>query len=82
MANIVTVLTPSATVVQLKPAQKLYPVISGQVSANLSLGQLNDVDLTNLNNNQTIVYNAASHKFLANTVLTADYISTINGGSF
>ena len=82
MQTKVVVNTPSASIVQLKPATKLYPVISGQVSANLSLGQLTDVDLTNLTDNQTIIYHTASHKFTANTVLTTDYISVINGGSF
>jgi len=82
MQTKVVVNTPSASIVQLKPATKLYPIISGQVSSNLSLGQLTDVDLTNLSDNQTIVYHTASNRFTANTVLTADYVSVINGGSF
>ena len=82
MQTKVVVNTPSASIVQLKPATKLYPVISGQVSANLSLGQLTDVDLTNLADNQTIVFHTSSNKFTANTVLTADVLSVINGGSF
>lgn len=82
MPTKVVVNTSGASIVQLKPATKLYPVISGQVSANLSLGQLTDVDLTNLSDNQTIVYNSIANKFLANTVLTADYVSIINGGNF
>ena len=82
MPTKVTVTTPSATIVKLQPANRTYPVVSGLASSNISLGQLSDVDLTNLSDNQTIVYNVTAHKFLANTVLTADYVSTINGGSF
>lgn len=82
MPTSVVVTTPSATIVKLQPANKTYPVVSGLASSNISLGQLSDVDISGITDSQTIVYNATAHKFYANTVLTADYVSTINGGSF
>ena len=45
---------------------------------NVSLTQLNDVSLVGSQNGQTLIYNSATGKYEANTVL----ISVVNGGVF
>ena len=45
---------------------------------NVSLTQLNDVTISGVENGQVIVYNSATGKFEANTVL----VQVVNGGDF
>jgi|LakMenEpi03Aug12_release.lakeMendotaPanAssembly.Ray.scaffolds.fasta_scaffold209703_2 hypothetical protein len=48
---------------------------------NISLGQLTDVDLTNLGDGSMLIYNNTTHKFVSNVEINNSNTSII-GGSF
>jgi hypothetical protein len=48
---------------------------------NISLGQLTDVDLTNLGDGSMLIYNSTTHKFVSNVEINNSNTSII-GGSF
>jgi hypothetical protein len=50
--------------------------VSGKQNLKENLRQLNDVDATSLNNNETIVYDEASDKFVVKE------LPIVNGGTF
>jgi|LakMenEpi03Aug12_release.lakeMendotaPanAssembly.Ray.scaffolds.fasta_scaffold00075_73 hypothetical protein len=50
--------------------------LSGKQNLKENLRQLNDVDATSLNNNETIVYDEASDKFVVRE------LPIVNGGTF
>jgi hypothetical protein len=68
---------------QVKLTQQTRSTIAAQNFApkpNVSLTELNDINITSVQNGQVVQYNSATGKFEANTV-TATVIS-VNGGAF
>ena len=81
MATNVTVITNSASTVSIRPSTKSVASLSAIPSSNISLGSLSNVDVANVVNGQSLVYNSATGKFEANEV-TAAQPTTLVGGSF
>jgi hypothetical protein len=81
MATNVTVITNSASTVSIRPSTKSVASLSAIPSSNISLGSLSNVDVANVTNGQSLVYNSATGKFEANEV-TAAQPTTLVGGSF
>jgi hypothetical protein len=68
---------------QVKLTQQTRSTIAAQNFApkpNVSLTELNDINITSVQNGQVVQYNSATGKFEANTV-TATVVA-VNGGSF
>ena len=83
MATTVTIVNNAATTVSVKPANKTSTSVSVAPSSNISLGQLTNVDVSTASNNQTLVYNAVSGKFIAGDfTLSSNNIPNIIGGVF
>jgi len=83
MATIVTITSNPASTVSLKPANKSFASVAVAPSSNISLGQLTNVDVSTASNNQTLVYNAVSGKFVAGDfTLSSNNIPSIVGGGF
>jgi hypothetical protein len=80
MATNVTITTNSASTVSIKPPAKTV-AFTAQPSSNISLGSLSNVDVVNVTNGQSLVYNSATGKFEANEV-RASQPTTLVGGSF
>jgi hypothetical protein len=73
----------SGTIGQVKLTQQTRSTIAAQNFApkpNVSLTELNDINITSVQNGQVVQYNSATGKFEANTV-TATVVA-VNGGSF
>jgi hypothetical protein len=73
----------SGTIGQVKLTQQTRSTIAAQnfvPKPNVSLTELNDINITSVQNGQVIQYNSATGKFEANTV-TATVVS-VNGGAF
>ena len=81
MVTNVTVITNSASTVSIRPSTKSVASLSAIPSSNISLGSLSNVDVANVVNGQSLVYNSATGKFEANEV-TAAQPTTLVGGSF
>ena len=81
MATNVTVITNSASTVSIRPSTKSVASLSAVPSSNITLGSLSNVDVANVANGQSLVYNSATGKFEANEV-TAAQPTTLVGGSF
>jgi hypothetical protein len=81
MVTNVTVITNSASTVSIRPSTKSVASLSAIPSSNISLGSLSNVDVVNVANGQSLVYNSATGKFEANEV-TAAQPTTLVGGSF
>ena len=81
MATNVTVITNSASTVSIRPSTKSVASLSAIPSSNISLGSLSNVDVVNVANGQSLVYNSATGKFEANEV-TAAQPTNLVGGSF
>jgi len=81
MATNVTVITNSASTVSIRPSTKSVASLSAIPSSNISLGSLSNVDVLNVTNGQSLVYNSATGKFEANDV-RASQPTTLVGGSF
>lgn len=81
MATNVTVITNSASTVSIRPSTKSVASLSAIPSSNISLGSLSNVDVANVADGQSLVYNSATGKFEANEV-TAAQPTTLVGGSF
>lgn len=73
-----------ATTVSLKPASKTFATVSVSPSANISLGQLTNVDVAGAENNEVLIFDQANNKFVAApyTVDANTNIAGINGGTF
>ena len=81
MATNVTVITNSASTVSIKPSTKTVASLSAIPSSNISLGSLSNVDVANVANGQSLVYNSATGKYVASEV-TAAQPTNLVGGAF
>ena len=81
MATNVTVITNSASTVSIRPSTKSVASLSAIPSSNISLGSLSNVDVANVANGQSLVYNSATGKYVASEV-TAVQPTNLVGGSF
>jgi hypothetical protein len=73
----------SGNIGQVKLTQQTRSTIAAQNFApkpNVSLTELNDINITSVQNGQVVQYNSTTGKFEANTV-TATVVA-VNGGSF
>lgn len=84
MATTVVINNNPATTVSLKPANKTFASVSVAPSSNISLGSLNDVDVSGADNNEVLIFDQANNKFVvAPYVVDANTnIANINGGLF
>ena len=84
MATTVVINNNPATTVSLKPANKTFASVSVAPSSNISLGSLNDVDVSGAENNEVLIFDQANNKFVvAPYVVDANTnIANINGGLF
>jgi len=80
MATIVNIISNAATTVSLKPANKTSASVSVAPSSNISLGQLNNVDVSNVANGEALVYNSGTGKF--ESAPPTAVITSIVGGKF
>jgi cytosine/adenosine deaminase-related metal-dependent hydrolase len=80
MATIVTVINNAATNVTLKPANKTSASVTVAPSSNISLGSLTNVDIADVADGETLIYNSANGKFEGGTVTST--VTNIFGGSF
>jgi len=81
MVTNVTVITNSASTVSIRPSTKTVASVSTVPSSNITLGSLSNVDVVNVANGQSLVYNSATGKFEANDV-RASQPTTLVGGAF
>jgi len=81
MVTNVTVITNSASTVSIRPSTKTVASVSTVPSSNITLGSLSNVDVVNVANGQSLVYNSATGKFEANEVI-ASQPTTLVGGAF
>jgi hypothetical protein len=81
MVTNVTVITNSASTVSIRPSTKSVASLSAIPSSNISLGSLSNVDVANVANGQSLVYNSATGKYVASEV-TAVQPTNLVGGSF
>ena len=81
MATNVTVITNSASTVSIKPSTKTVASLSAIPSSNISLGSLSNVDVANVANGQSLVYNSATGKYVASEVTAAQPTNHV-GGAF
>jgi len=80
MATTVIISNNPATTVSLKPANKTFASVSVSPSSNISMGSLTDVNISGVDDGETLVYSAANGKFEA---ANAPFIITsIIGGKF
>ena len=84
MAISVNVSTTGSTIAVVKPAQKYYADVTVKPSANISLGDLTNVDVSGAENNEVLVFDQANNAFVvAPYVVDANTnITNINGGLF
>ena len=84
MATTVVINNNPATTVSLKPANKTFASVSVAPSSNISLGSLNDVDVSGAENNEVLIFDYANNKFVVSPItLDANTnITNINGGLF
>jgi hypothetical protein len=80
MVTNVTITTNSASTVSIKPPAKTV-AFTAQPSSNITLGSLTNVDVANVANGQSLVYNSATGKYVASEV-TAVQPTNLVGGSF
>lgn len=84
MATTVIINNTPATTVSLKPANKTVATVSVGPSSNISLGDLNNVNVAGAENNEVLVYDQANNTFVVApyTVDANTNIAAINGGTF
>lgn len=78
MATTVTLTTTAPPTVTVKPSKTTVSSITVAPSSNLSLGNLNNVDVANTANGKTLVFNSTTGKYEANDV----FVAGMNGGTF
>ncbi len=81
MATNVTVITNSASTVSIRPSTKTVASLSSVPSSKITLGSLSNVDVANVANGQSLVYNSATGKYVASEV-TAVQPTNLVGGAF
>jgi len=80
MATTVIINNNPATTVSLKPANKTFASVSVAPSSNISMGSLTDVNISGVDDGESLVYSAANGKFeAANPTVT---VTSIIGGKF
>jgi hypothetical protein len=84
MATTVVITNTPATTVSLKPANKTIASVSVAPSSNISLGDLNNVDVSGASQNEVLVFDQANNSFIvAPYVIDANTnIANIQGGTF
>lgn len=84
MAINVTINNTPATTVSLKPANKTLATVTAKPSSNISLGDLNNVDVSGASDNQVLVFDQANNKFVVEqyTIDANTNIANIRGGEF
>jgi hypothetical protein len=84
MATTVVITNTPATTVSLKPANKTVASVSVAPSSNISLGDLNNVDVSGASQNEVLVFDQANNKFVVEQyVIDANTnIANIQGGTF
>jgi len=78
MATTVTVSTSAASAVTIKPSKTTVASVVVAPSANISLGQLSNVDVANIANGQALIYNSANGKYEGGSVSA----NAVYGGTF
>jgi hypothetical protein len=82
MAINVVVNTGSASTVQVKPT-KTIAAVSVVPTANITLGSLTNVDATDPDEGEVLVYDAANNVFIVKQIeFDSNNITNINGGIF
>ena len=84
MATTVVINNNPATTVSLRPTNKTFATVGLAPSSNISLGSLNDVDVSGAENNEVLLFDQANNTFVvAPYVIDANTnIANINGGLF
>jgi hypothetical protein len=80
MATTVTVSTSAASAVTIKPSKSTVASVVVAPSANISLGQLSNVDVANIANGQALIYNSANGKYEGGSVSAT--VTQLSGGRF
>ena len=78
MATTVVITSNPATTVSLKPANKSFATVGLAPSSNISFGNLTDVNISNADDGETLVYNAVTATFEA----SSPTVTLITGGKF
>jgi hypothetical protein len=82
MAINVVVNTSSASTVQVKPT-KTVASVSVVPTANITLGSLTNVDASDPDDGEALVYDGANNVFVVKQVeIDSNNITNINGGTF
>lgn len=84
MGNIrVTLTEPLATSVKIKPRKAVVSTVQIGPRTQLHLGDLLDVDASNPDNGETLVYDEATHEYIVKPiVVNSNNITSIQGGFF
>jgi hypothetical protein len=79
----VVVNTSTAQTVTVKPAAKYTATVSTLPSSNISLGSLTNVDVTDPDDGEALIYDAANNKYIIKEIIVnSNNITNVNGGSF
>lgn len=83
MAIEVVINTSAAQTVTVKPAAKYSATVSTVPSSNISLGTLTNVDTTDPDDGEVLIYDAANNKYvIKELIVNSNNITNVNGGSF
>jgi len=84
MATTVIINNTPATTVSLKPANKTFATVGLAPSSNISLGDLNNVNVAGAENNEVLVYDQTTNSFIVApyTIDANTNIANIRGGEF
>ena len=80
MATTVTVSTSAASSVTIKPSKTTVASVVVAPAANISLGQLKDLNVANIANGQALVYNSANGTYEGGSVSAT--VTQLTGGRF
>lgn len=82
MAINVVVNTNNASTVQVKPT-KTVATVAFTPSANITLGSLTNVDASDPDDGEALVFDAATQTFIVKEIsIDSNNITNINGGAF
>lgn len=84
MNNIkVTVTTPAATSVKIKPRKTVVSSVQIGPRSHLYLGDLLDVNASDPDNGETLVYDDVTHEYIVKPIVVdSNNITNVNGGRF
>lgn len=79
-----TVNSSSSYTVQVKPTKSVVSsVVARATNESISLGSLSNVDASNADDGETLVFNAGTGKYVVQQLTDSGLnIASINGGSF